>query len=178
MVQRGELPAADEAPDLHAGFWRRVAACILDIIIVDIGLLVIWVLVFGSVGAFGRPSQPASADLAIAWIVLEVFSVVGGWLYWALFESSRLQATPGKMALGIVVTDFRGRRIGFGRATTRLFAKILSGMIFYIGYLMAAWTERKQALHDLIAGTCVARQVGLEGFASPDASTVGAEGEK
>lgn len=72
-------------------------------------------------------------------------------------ESSAKQATLGKMALGIVVTDLEGARIGFGRATGRYFAKILSGLILGIGFLMAAFTERKQGLHDIIAGTLVVK---------------------
>ncbi len=70
-------------------------------------------------------------------------------------ESSSKQATLGKMALGIIVTDVNGERIGFGRATGRFFGKIVSGMIFYIGYIMAGFTDRKQALHDMMAGTLV-----------------------
>jgi Tfp pilus assembly major pilin PilA len=66
-----------------------------------------------------------------------------------------LQATPGKLLLRIHVTDLAGRRIGFGRATGRHFARILSSLIFYVGYLMAAFTWRRQALHDMLAGTLV-----------------------
>ena len=58
-------------------------------------------------------------------------------------------------ALGIKVVDERGRRIGFGRASGRYLGKIVSGALFGIGYLIAAWTERKRALHDMIADTCV-----------------------
>jgi uncharacterized RDD family membrane protein YckC len=83
---------------------------------------------------------------------------VVGWLYFALMESSSHQATLGKMALGIRVTDLQGGRLTFGRATARFFGKIVSGLICYIGFIMAAFTERKQALHDMIAGTLVVRQ--------------------
>jgi len=80
-----------------------------------------------------------------------------GWLYFAILESSPWQATLGKKALGLVVTDQLGQRIGFGRATGRYFAKILSALILLIGFIMVAFTERKQGLHDLIAGTFVVR---------------------
>jgi len=73
-------------------------------------------------------------------------------------ESSARQATLGKMAVGIVVTDERGARISFGRATGRFFAKFLSMLILYVGYLMAAFTEKKQGLHDVLAGTLVVRR--------------------
>jgi len=77
------------------------------------------------------------------------------WLYYALMESSGRQATLGKMALGIKVVDRQGGRISFARATGRYFAKILSGLILMIGYLMAGFTSRKQALHDMVAGCLV-----------------------
>jgi len=73
-------------------------------------------------------------------------------------ESSELQATLGKMALGICVTDKYGNRISFGRATGRHFAKIISSLTLGIGYLAAAFTEKKQALHDIIAGCLVLKR--------------------
>jgi uncharacterized RDD family membrane protein YckC len=75
------------------------------------------------------------------------------WLYDALMLSSETQATLGKMALGITVTDMDGRRLTFGRATGRHFAKILSALLLCIGFVMAAFTAKKQALHDMLAGT-------------------------
>jgi uncharacterized RDD family membrane protein YckC len=74
-------------------------------------------------------------------------------------ESSSWQATLGKKALGMEVTDMEGRRIGFGRATGRTFGKIISAFILYIGFLMAAFTEKKQALHDMIAGCLVIKKI-------------------
>jgi len=82
------------------------------------------------------------------------------WLYFAMMESSVYQATLGKMALGLQVTDRQGNRIGFARASGRFFGKIVSGMILLIGYMMAGWTERKQALHDMLADTLVVRKPG------------------
>ena len=79
----------------------------------------------------------------------------GGWLYFALMESSTRQATLGKMALDMKVTDDEGNRISFGRATGRYFAKILSALILLIGFIMVAFTDRKRGLHDMIAGTLV-----------------------
>jgi uncharacterized RDD family membrane protein YckC len=76
-------------------------------------------------------------------------------LYFALFESSRRQATPGKMLLGIFVTDAQGRRISFGRALGRNLSRVLSQMFCWLGYLLALFTQRNQALHDMIASTLV-----------------------
>src|SRR6185503_12528829 len=84
--------------------------------------------------------------------------IFGGWLYQTLMESSKLQATLGKMALGLRVTDLDGNRISWGRANARYFASILSMMTLYIGYIMAAFTQKKQALHDMVAGTLVLGQ--------------------
>jgi hypothetical protein len=88
-------------------------------------------------------------------VVPFVILFIGQWLYFALFESSKSQATPGKMAMGIKVVDDVGQRVGFGRATGRYFGKIVSGLILNIGYLLAGWTARKQALHDMMASTLV-----------------------
>ena len=62
------------------------------------------------------------------------------------------------MALGLKVTDMEGNRISFGRATGRYFGKIISGMILYIGYIIAGFTEKKQALHDIMANCLVTRK--------------------
>ena len=89
---------------------------------------------------------------------LIVVVAILGWLYFALMESSKTQATLGKMALGLKVTDLEGNRISFGRATGRYFGKIISGMIIYIGYILAGLTEKKQALHDIMASCLVVRK--------------------
>jgi uncharacterized RDD family membrane protein YckC len=127
---------------MYAGFWRRVAAALLDGLIVGVATAPF------SVGMSGwnRYSTTASG-----------ISTVVSWLYSALMESSSKQATLGKMALGIRVTDLDGNRITFGKATGRYFAKILSALILGIGFLMVAFTERKQGLHDILAGTLVVK---------------------
>jgi uncharacterized RDD family membrane protein YckC len=84
--------------------------------------------------------------------------LIGGWLYEALMESSAKQATLGKMLLGLMVTDEAGNRISFARASGRHFAKYISSFTLFIGYIMAGFTAKKQALHDMIAGTLVVRK--------------------
>ena len=121
----------------YAGFWRRFVAWILD------GLLLSLVTLPFTLQFDARTSAGGT------------ISTVVGWLYFALMESSTKQATVGKMALGIFVTDLDGRRISFGRATGRYFAKILSALTLGIGFLMAGFTERKQALHDMVASCLV-----------------------
>ena len=80
-----------------------------------------------------------------------------GWIYCAGSESSSWQATPGKRILGIAVTDLAGSRISFARASGRYLAESLSSALFLIGYLVQPFTERRQALHDVLAGTLVVR---------------------
>ncbi len=84
-----------------------------------------------------------------------LIEIITPWLYFSLLESSPKQATAGKMAIGIIVTDLQGNRISFGRATGRYFAKIVSAIIIFIGYIMAGFTQKKQALHDMISGCLV-----------------------
>jgi uncharacterized RDD family membrane protein YckC len=75
------------------------------------------------------------------------------WLYWAAMESSPWQATLGKRMLGLAVTDLEGRRVSFVRASGRYFGKIV-----FVGFIMVAFTAKKQALHDMIAGCLVVRK--------------------
>ncbi len=143
----------------YAGFWKRVAAAIIDCLV----LVMIWlVLMIPSVAMIAAIMDAAGASLddieAMGNLIKamgKLVSTAAGWLYSALMESSSMQATLGKKALGIKVTDLNGDRISFARATGRYFAKSISFIILCIGYLMAAFTARKQALHDMIADTLV-----------------------
>lgn len=125
-------------PDVvYAGFWKRGAAVIIDSCI----LFVIGTLVgIAYVGVAGSEEGLNSANL--------ILGILIGWLYSAILESSSKQATYGKQAIGIKVTDMNGNRISFARASGRHFAKIVSSIILGIGYIMAGFTEKKQALHD------------------------------
>jgi uncharacterized RDD family membrane protein YckC len=145
-------------PVVYAGFWRRFVAMIIDSL-VFLPLVVIAILMSGLFGIAMQPSVDleglTGAIFSIGVVVLMCLLFVGSWLYHAGMESSRHQATLGKKALGIIVTDMNGNRISFARANGRFFGKWVSGMIMNIGYLMAAFTEKKQALHDILAGCLV-----------------------
>jgi uncharacterized RDD family membrane protein YckC len=170
-IGTGYSYAATMQPPTHlvyAGFWLRFFAWIIDYIIVYAALMAIVVILSmivgmaaGLSGRIENPDQISHNPLLMGLYFLVLIGlVIARWLYFALQESSGAQATLGKRALGIQVTDRQGNRIGFGRATGRYFGKIISGLIFCIGFMMAGWTERKQALHDMLADTLVVRKPG------------------
>jgi uncharacterized RDD family membrane protein YckC len=139
-------------PAAYAGFWLRVVAYIVDSIALSIPLFfIIFALLLVIVAGGGDPE----ADNPVVTFVSYLLGIPGWWLYSALLESSPWQATLGKKALGLRVTDEEGRRIGFGTATARHFAKYLSAIALCIGFLMVALTDRKQGLHDRLARTLV-----------------------
>ncbi len=114
----------------YADAGKRISAFIID-----------WILLFLLLRLFGSNAGG--------------FSVIIWWLYFALMESSTKQATFGKQIMGLKVTDMQGRRISFGKATGRFFAKLLSWMTLLIGFFLAFFTEKKQALHDIITNCLV-----------------------
>jgi uncharacterized RDD family membrane protein YckC len=130
---------------MYAGFWRRVAAYLIDSILISIVGGILFAILAGIGGDGGA-------------VIGYLIWIVGGFVYSAAMESSSHQATIGKIALGIQVTDLEGNKLTFGRALGRNLAKILSALILYIGFIMAAFTERKQGLHDMIAGTLVVQR--------------------
>jgi uncharacterized RDD family membrane protein YckC len=133
----------------YAGFWKRFAAAFIDAIITMIGGFAIGYM-FGIVMVAGGTHDPA--------VLKGMGSILGlilGWIYFAVMESSPTQGTLGKIALGIKVTDLKGSKIGLGKATGRYFGKIISALILLIGYIMVAFTQKKQGLHDIMAGCLV-----------------------
>ncbi len=143
----------------HGGFWRRVAAYLIDWLIMAIaGGMISGTLLASFAGLVGFGENASAGPEALftgTFVAIQLLSFVMNWLYFALLESSSLQGTLGKKALGMIVTDLEGRRISFWRATGRYFAKFLSILILFVGFIMAGLTERKQGLHDMIAGTLV-----------------------
>jgi uncharacterized RDD family membrane protein YckC len=151
-------PILQAKPVHYAGFWRRFVAMVIDSCIFAPLILIVIVMS----GMFGIAMRPTADFEGLAGVVFSMGVLMfmclifaGNWLYYTWMESSRRQATLGKMALGIIVTDLHGNRISFARANGRFFGKWVSGMILNIGYLMAAFTEKKQALHDILAGCLV-----------------------
>ena len=155
------------AANSYAGFWLRVVAAIVDGIILGIPLGMIgFALIISAVPFIAHTQDPMAvvATILPRIFFLLVIYLVATWLYWALMESSSWQATLGKKALGLRVTDLAGARPTFGRASGRFFAgrgigcvPSIGGLYFLIDCIMAGFTEKKQALHDIIASCLVIR---------------------
>lgn len=147
----------------YAGFWRRFAAHLIDQIVVGIGVGVLSIPFVGTAAiltiAENLTERPEVAIAALAsFLGFAVVAAAASLFYYAWFESSKWQATPGKMALGLFVADERGARVSLGRAFGRQLGKIASGAILNIGYIMVAFTQRKQGLHDILASTVVLKR--------------------
>jgi len=141
----------------HAGFWRRLVAFAIDALLMAIGVGLVFVVVsiFYGIALLSSPGPDQSVGVTLAMMVIILVLL---WLYWAGLESSPWQGTIGKRALDLVVTDLYGRRISFGRATGRYFAKLLSNLTLGLGYVLAGFGAQKQGLHDMVAGTLVVRR--------------------
>ncbi|MTH54570.1 hypothetical protein GKZ89_14290 [Bacillus mangrovi] len=141
---------------MQAGFWKRAGAYMIDGIIVGV-LTFLFLLLIGAAGMAldSAGIQKESFESIVGVLGVAVYLSIP-WLYTSFFHSSRLQATPGKMAVSIIVVSEKGLdRISFWKATVRYLSSILSGLIFFFGYIMAGLTKHKQALHDLLADTYV-----------------------
>ena len=185
----------DMLPTKYASFFKRLIAHVIDVMLASLiaGILVFPLIllvvpvIFARMFSFHGWSYTTVLDpelfvetllgsLPVHLLMLMgiVFSILY-WLYFAIFESSPRQATPGKMLAGIFVTDLTGGRISFWRALGRTLGKVLSKALLYLGYLLALFTERNQALHDLLAGTLVLEPdyIALAQMYAPAAETQG-----
>lgn len=157
-------------PLRYGGFWLRFVAYLIDGVILGIPCGLVVLVLFFLFGGFalmmrhhaGDPRAAAAfiGPIFLGFLLVMLFFMGVQWLYFAGMESSLRQATFGKAVMSLRVTDLEGRRLSFGHASGRFFAKIISGLIpLGIGYIMAGFTEKKQALHDMIAGTLVLRKL-------------------
>ena len=167
--QANPVSAPVSTPVRYGGFWVRFAAFLIDGVILGIPFflvaigLILRLGIFGLLarrGRFGPPDAAFMGPVILGLFFAFAIFIVVRWLYFAGMESSARQATFGKAAMSLRVTDLKGQPLTFGRATGRFFAKIVSGLIpLAIGYVMAGFTEKKQALHDMIASTLVLRNL-------------------
>lgn len=156
----GALPA--ERSRAFASFWQRLGAWVIDWLVIALPFNIISAIMLPEMPSVESRTDPGTSEVTLYWqgdwhrfLILLAAATVVQWLYHATLNSSARQATLGKMALGLVVTDEAGQRVSFARATGRFFASLLSQLTLGIGYLMVIWTRRKQALHDKVAGTVV-----------------------
>ncbi len=153
----------------YASFLRRFAALIVDAILIGCLQAFIFVPILAAIGisfAGNMETMDVNDPDNVAGMVAGIMAAAGAYwllattiqvLYFTFMESSKYQATVGKMVMGIKVTDLNGAKIEFSKALVRSLSRLISGFIFLIGYIMAAFTEKKQALHDIIAGTLVVK---------------------
>lgn len=139
---------------VYAGFWRRIVAYFIDSLLLGtvVGFLILRPMMERAGISADNPWTLLTGNSRQI-LAINLLLTMVSWLYWALMESSAWRATVGKRILGIEVTDLEGRRINFARATGRYFGKII-----FIGFIMVVFTEKKQALHDIMAGCLVVRK--------------------
>jgi uncharacterized RDD family membrane protein YckC len=158
-VQCNTLLTHSAKTERYSGFWLRFFAAFIDGIIITIPMMIIGIILFfvvmGEAMMYGYYDD---SEMVGFQAVLYLISFVIGIIYIAGMHSSKWQATIGKRMMGIKVTDLNGNRISFGRALGRFFGTYLSALIMYIGFLMAGFTQKKQALHDMVAGTLVVKK--------------------
>jgi uncharacterized RDD family membrane protein YckC len=155
----------------YAGFWLRFVAYLLDYIVIYIIQAFVFIPILGILGisfaaSTGFDFWRLNDEDMIGWIIALVSAVIIGAiiafiiqvLYFSIMESSKYQATLGKIILGLIVTDTEGNRLDIGKSLLRNLGKIISGFILMIGYIMAGLTDKKQALHDIIAGALVVKK--------------------
>ena len=143
---------------------QRFLAFGLDFVIVGLSTFIILTVVIGILVQMSLPEgaslRDATPQKVNPWTIamLELGAFVAQWLYFAILESSRSQGTVGKIALRIKVTDMAGRRISFTKATERYFGKMFSGLLFFYGFVMILFTEKRQGLHDILVKTLVVKR--------------------
>lgn len=144
----------------YSGFWIRFGAGFIDSVIIALSTLLFWIIFFISLFKFGNSDiiKPESEEYQPLLLVLPtLIGIIFQWLYFVLQYCSKSMATLGMKAMGIRICDERYERLSFWHATGRWFAEILSGLTLYIGYIMIAFTAKKQGLHDIVAKTYVIR---------------------
>jgi len=149
----------------YAGFWWRLLAYLIDSVVMSVVFVPLGLVIGVGMAASGADeSSPLLPGIKLS---LNGFEILIMWLYYAFLESSPWQGTIGKKVVGLRVTDMQGHRISFAKATGRYFGMILSGMICFIGWIMIAFTEKKQGLHDMLAGTLVLKGPAVTSYPLP-----------
>jgi uncharacterized RDD family membrane protein YckC len=167
LVSQPAKPLASSEPAHidYAGFWLRALAGAIDVALEAGGALVLTFAIDFALRRFGRllGISPFVSKVATGMAFILILAV-GSWLYCAFTESSSWRATVGKRILGLQVVTADGDKVGFGQATVRHFMKFLSLFFLMIGFMMAGWTKRRQALHDMPSDCLVIRVPAAKSF--------------
>jgi uncharacterized RDD family membrane protein YckC len=156
-----ETPATNTTAHLpaeYAGFWLRVWAGAIDVTLEALAALLLTLIVGYTVKLIGSRSglSPITGSYLTGIAFIAVLTI-GAWLYCAFSESSKWRATIGKRIIGLEVVNASGGKLTFGQASVRHFMKFLSLFTVAVGFMMAGWTKRRQALHDIPADCVVIR---------------------
>jgi len=154
---KSAAPTAQGPPE-YAGFWLRVWAGAIDVMLEALAALLLTVIVGYAVKLVDSRSgvSPITGSYLTGIAFIAVLTI-GGWLYSAFSESSKWRATIGKRIIGLQVVNASGGQLTFGQASVRHFMKFLSLFTAAVGFMMAGWTKRRQALHDMPADCVVIR---------------------
>jgi len=168
MENENTITQVEQSSIEYAGFWWRFLAIIIDDILISFVAGIFILPIMGVFGLSVYSMAESGMDLGESpmfwgsvismYMAIITVSVVINWLYFAIMESSKTQGTVGKLLLKIKVTDYQYNKISFGRATGRFFGKYISSFILLIGYIMAGFTDKKQALHDMMASCYVIKE--------------------
>ncbi len=140
----------------YAKVWKRFVAACIDLALVNaVALPTLLILLWMIEGFHTKLGLEAEPSRFLAGMLTVVLWLTTDWYYNARMVSGEMQATLGKRCMGLKVTTLDGDRISFGQASGRHFAKFLSTFALFVGFLIAPFTRRKQALHDMVAGTLV-----------------------
>jgi uncharacterized RDD family membrane protein YckC len=173
VVQQVAAPVAYTSPQVQfAGFWLRVVAYLIDGIVMGLAFMALFIpfaVLTGLAGVLsnihpGDDPRDVGAVLGgtffLGIFAIVALGVVGAWIYHARMESSSWEATLGKKIVKLRVTGMNGERVTFGRASGRHFAKLITGLIpLGIGFALAGLTEKRQAIHDMLASCLVLRDI-------------------
>lgn len=153
-------PGSNEKPVEYAGFWLRFVAALIDGVVMDLLIVIPLSMMIDFKNLNPDHLVREIQRMQLHNPLFSLYMIVVPWMYFAILESSSKQATFGKMALGLQVTDLEGKRVTFAKATGRFFSKIVSALTLTYGYMMAGFTPKKQALHDKLSDCLVIKKAG------------------
>lgn len=139
----------------YVGFWWRFLAYLIDFVVIMVAFFILSFI--PGLNVFASAADPMTGMPTMSPVSM-IIQIVVPLAYWAVMQASSMQATVGKMAIGAIVTDANGERMGYGKSFIREICKYPSALVLAIGFIMIGFTARKQGLHDIMAGTLVVKK--------------------